>query len=106
MPEDFVSEQIIPSGEFDPDTAIAGAPLLPHCFTWRNSEYIIDAILDTWKESGPCSSGGGEMYLRKHWYKIRTSTGLVMKLYFERQPRSKRQRTARWWLYTVETPGK
>ena len=106
MLEDFVSEQIIPSGEFDPDTAIAGEPIFPHRFTWRNSEYIIDAILDTWKESGPCSSGGGEMYLRKHWYKIRTSTGLVMKLYFERQPRSKRQRTARWWLYTVETPGK
>jgi hypothetical protein len=25
-----------------------------------------------------------------------------MNLYFERQPRSKAQRKARWWLYTIE----
>jgi hypothetical protein len=104
MPEEFVSEQIIPAGEFDPDTAVAGEPVLPHRFTWRTTEYIIDTVLEKWKESGPCSSGGGEVYLRKHWWKIKTADGLVMKLYFERQPRSKRQRTMRWWLYTVETP--
>jgi hypothetical protein len=27
-----------------------------------------------------------------------------MKLYFERQARSGRERTKRWWLYTVSPP--
>ncbi len=60
------------------------------------------AVLEAWKEDGPCRHGSGEMYLRKHWFKILTEQGPQMTIYFDRQARSKRQSKARWWLYTIE----
>ena len=58
-------------------------------------------MLERWKDTGPCTSGGGEKYLRKHWFRVRTTDGREMKLYFERQARRGSRQTSRWWLYTV-----
>jgi hypothetical protein len=101
--ERFVSEPIQPvEGTFDPAGMTRGEPGLPKRFTWRDNEYTVSAVLEVWKEDGPCRSGSSEMYLRKHWFRVATEQGLEMTLYFERQPRSKRQGKARWWLYTVK----
>jgi phosphoribosylglycinamide formyltransferase-1 len=102
MHEQFVSEQIKPGpGSADATRMAMGEPGLPRDFTWRNQQYHVDQVLEQWKESAPCTHGSGERYLRKHWYLVRTTTGQVMKIYFERQARSKRQARSRWWLYTV-----
>ncbi|MBN2138474.1 MAG: hypothetical protein JW720_11770 [Sedimentisphaerales bacterium] len=102
MSEEFVSESIMPvAGSCDPAAMSRGEPGLPSGFIWRDEEYTVADVVETWKESGPCRSGGSENYLRKHWWKIRTGNGLEMTIYFERQGRSKRQNKARWWLYTV-----
>jgi hypothetical protein len=100
--EQFVSEPIEPiQGTFDPTAMTRGEPGLPHRFAWRDQEYSIAQVLEAWKEDGPCKSGSTEMYLRKHWFRVATDQGVEMTLYFQRQPRSKRQSKARWWLYTV-----
>ncbi len=99
--EQFVSEPIKPvEGTFDPAGMVRGEPGLPQRFIWRDAEYTVADVLEVWKEDGPCRSGSPEMYLRKHWFRVTTEQGLEMTLYFERQPRSKRQGKARWWLYT------
>lgn len=104
MNEEFVSEMIEPvTGTFDTAAMSQGEPGLPGRFRWRDHDYAIAEVLDTWKESGPCKSGSPELYLRKHWYKIRTADGSVMTVYFERQARSKGQSKKRWWLYTVSS---
>jgi hypothetical protein len=65
-------------------------------------EYTVAAVLETWKSSSPCKSGAKEMYLRKHWYRIRTTTGDVMTIYFSRQPFYKgRSKKDRWVLYSM-----
>ena len=97
----FIGEVIKPV-ELDPQSAAIGGPALPRRFAWRNVEYEIDEVLDTWKESGPCTSGSPEKYLRKHWYKVQTTSGDVMTIYFERRARSAHDRKRRWWLYSVE----
>lgn len=103
MVENFISEIIKPvTGTFDTAAMTRGEPGLPKKFTWREKEYEVTEVLEAWKETGPCKSGSDEQYLRKHWYKIRTNTGEIMTLYFERQARSKGQNKARWWLYTIE----
>jgi hypothetical protein len=103
MAEEFVSEAIKPvSGTFDPGGMARGEPGLPQRFVWRDKEYAVAAVLQVWKEDGSCHHGSGEMYLRKHWYKIATGQGPQMTLYFERQARSKRENKARWWLYTID----
>lgn len=75
-------------------------PGLPAQFTWRGERYTVAAVLKRWKETGPCWSGSGEQYVRKHWFLIRTTEGLRMTLYFERQARSSDPRE-RWWLHSL-----
>ncbi len=101
--EAFVGDEILPkAGTFDTAAMAVGLPGLPAVFTWRSTEYTVAAVLQTWKSSSPCKSGAKEMYLRKHWYRIRTTTGEVMTLYFNRQPvRSGRSKKDRWVLYSM-----
>ena len=102
MAERFVSEPLKPvEGTFDATAMTRGEPGLPQRFVWRDTEYTVAEVLEGWKEDGPCRNGSPEMYLRKHWFRVATEQGLEMTLYFERQPRSKRQSKTRWWLYTV-----
>ena len=102
---DFVGEPIKPvAGSSSAGAMATGAPGLPARFVWRGDEHEVADVLEVWKESGPCRSGGGERYLRKHWYRVRTRDGAEMTLYFERQARSKAQQKKRWWLYTVSAP--
>jgi Domain of unknown function (DUF6504) len=101
--EQFVSEPITPvQGTFDPAGMTRGEPGLPHRFLWRDKEFAIAEVRQAWKEDGPCRSGATEMYLRKHWFRVATEEGAEMTIYFQRQPRSRSQSKARWWLYTVK----
>lgn len=79
----------------------SGAPGLPSAFVWRDRVVRVAEVLETWKDTGPCHSGSDERYVRKHWFRIRTEAGHEMRIYFERQPRSSRERTHRWWLYSI-----
>jgi hypothetical protein len=102
MDEEFISEPIKPVADtFETAAMTRGEPGLPGRFVWRDTEYAVAEVLQTWKETGPCKSGSPEMYLRKHWYKIKTTNNLILQLYFERQPRSKGRGKKRWWLYTI-----
>jgi len=102
MHEQFISEAIKPvSGTIEVRGMLRGEPGLPRRFVWRGEEYEVADVLQQWRETGPCTSGSPEQYVRKHWYRIRTAGGAEMKIYFERQARSRRQQKSRWWLYTI-----
>ena len=97
----FVSEPIRPvPGTMDTGSMAVGEPGLPSRFLWRNEEHAVAAVLEKWKETSGCRHGGAEQYVRKHWFHIRTAAGEEMKIYFERQPRSTRERKTRWWLFS------
>ncbi len=105
MQEQLIAEAITPvPGTMDTGGMARGEPGLPMRFTWRGKEYAVAEVLRRWKETGPCHHGSGERYVRKHWFELRTGDGCVMKLYFERQPRSAREKHKRWWLHTVMPP--
>jgi hypothetical protein len=59
----------------------------------------VQQVLEEWKEAGDCRHGSGERYVRKHWFRIRTTEDLEMKIYFERQRRS--SGGSRWRLYSL-----
>ena len=102
MGEQFVSERIQPVGNtMGAQGAASGEPGLPGMFHWRGEEIAVETVVEKWKETSRCKSGGDEQYVRKHWFRIRASDGREMKIYFERQARSRSQRMQRWWLYTV-----
>ena len=101
--EEFVSEQIVPvAGTASTAEMSRGEPGLPAQFTWRDGQYRVVDILETWKTSGPCRSGAQEVYLRRHWYKVRTEPAAIMVVYFERQANHPRRPKARWWIYSIQ----
>lgn len=103
--EQFVSEPMeLASSSVSTRRMAVGAPALPRRFRWRGRVYRVVETLETWKETGPCTSGSPERYVRKHWFRVRTEDGSVMRIYFERRARSGRQRRARWWVYTMAPP--
>jgi hypothetical protein len=110
--ESFVSEPIQPifpaTGEDqDGDSAepfAAGEPLLPRRFLWRGDEHVIADVLERWKGLSHAGATMAEEYLRRHWYRIRTAAGHEMKIYFERQARSKGSAKQRWWIFSIISP--
>jgi hypothetical protein len=101
--EKFVSELIKPApGTFDTTAMAKGEPGLPSYFLWRGKSYVIKQILDKWKETSQCRTGAMEKYLHRHWYKIKTNSGEVLKIYFERQSLPRAQRKRRWYLYSIQ----
>lgn len=78
-----------------------GEPMLPERFVWRGEELAVAEVLERWKEYSRPGATMQDRYLRKHWYRIRTAAGREMKIYFERQARSKSGAKRRWWVYSV-----
>jgi hypothetical protein len=102
--DEFVSEEITPVAKTASTASMArGEPGLPARFTWRHAQYDVVDVQETWKSSGPCRSGGREVYLRRHWYKVRTEPPAVMTLYFERQANHPGRPKARWWIYSIQS---
>jgi hypothetical protein len=98
--EEFVGEAIAPTaGSFDASAMARGEAGVPREFTWRGETYTLADLLSSWKGTG---KDRGETYLRKHWFKLRTTSGAVMTIYCERQSRNTKRPKARWWLYTVQ----
>ena len=104
--ERFVSQPITPiAGSIETKGMRVGSVALPLRFRWGTTEFTITEVLDQWYETGPMKGGGPERYLRTHWFRIRTTDGEGMSIYFERQARSRRQVKKRWWLYSIVVPG-
>ncbi len=102
MSSRFIGETIKPLTETcDFSAAAPGEPCLPREFVWGEKHIEIIEVIRTWRSVGPCRHGSPEMYVRKHWYEVATSEG-VMKIYFERQPRRGKTRSSeRWWLFSI-----
>jgi phosphoribosylglycinamide formyltransferase-1 len=95
MTDEFIGDPLTPdAGTFDAGMMARGEPGLPRRFTWRGESVEIRATVRSWKETGPCSHGSGEHYVKKHWFEVQTNQGTLM-IYFERQPRG----GPRWWLF-------
>ncbi|MEW6521802.1 MAG: DUF6504 family protein [Thermodesulfobacteriota bacterium] len=100
--ERFVCEPLKPVAETcDPGPMAIGEPGLPRQFVWRGRLIDIVAVLHTWRETGRCRHGSPEMYVRKHWFEVKTANDGIMKIYFDRQARRGHKSAARWWLFSI-----
>lgn len=101
---EFVSEPIVPlQGTFDVQAMGRGEPGLPSGFTWRGACYDVVERLAQWKHSSrEGSRAQGELYLRRHYYKLRMSDGAAWTVYFTRQPSPGGSPRQRWFLYEID----
>lgn len=103
MSSSFVSEPLVPlEASFDTRGMARGEPGLPQKFRWRKKEFVVAAVLEQWKDHGDCRNGSGERYVRKHGYRVRTTDGTVMNLYFQRSTGRGKLPTKRWWIHSME----
>ncbi len=101
--ETFIGEAITPEDlSFPVSPMTMGKPGLPRTFSWKGRRFSVIEVLEEWKESGDCHHGSGERYVRKHWFRVRTTEDLEMSIYFERQARS--GGGSRWRLYSIRNP--
>ena len=101
MSERFVSEAIEPVvATFDTARMAVGEPGLPREFVWRGRTFEVAAVLRTWRETGKCRHGSPELYVRKHWHEVATTSRDIMKIYCDRKARGG-HKGARWWLFSI-----
>jgi hypothetical protein len=100
---ELISEPIEPlAGTFDTAAMARGEPGLPVGFRWRGRVHRIVELLAAWKKSSR-EGGVGELYLRRHCYRLRMDDGAIWEIYFTRQAQagpSRRAARQRWFLYT------
>lgn len=104
--EEFISDCITPdAGTADIAAMGRGEPGLPAGFTWRQKHYSIERLLETWKTNNDGQGGGdANKYLRRHWFRVQTTSGETMTLYCLRQAPAGQKKHRRWWLYSM-APG-
>jgi len=102
MTDTFIGEAIKPENEsFSASSMATGKPGLPESFSWRGESLPVVEVLEEWRETGDCRHGPGERYVRKHWFRVKTTERREIKIYFERQKRS--SGGSRWRLYSIQT---
>lgn len=99
---ELISEPITPfAGTSDVSAMARGEPGLPTGFAWRGQDFAIAQVLEKWKHSTP-EGGTGEVYLRRHYFKLAMSDGAVWTIYFTRQTPRTGNPKKRWFLYTID----
>jgi len=81
---------------------VRGEPGLPEGFAWREEERRIEEVLLAGKTATP---DRGELYIRRHTWRLRMDDGTIWNIYFLRQaPKGGRPTTAkrRWYLLSIE----
>ncbi len=103
---DLISELISPVARtFDTSRMGRGEPGLPTGFAWHGESFDVVEELAAWKHSArEGGKAGGELYLRRHYFKLRMSDDSVWTVYFLRQTPLAGNPKHRWFLYTVEWP--
>ena len=97
--EEFIGEAITPkAGSFDTTAMSRGEAGVPREFTWRGKPYVVEGLLASWKGTG---TDRGEVYLRRHWFRVRVTSGEEMTIYCDRQAKNTSKPKQRWWIYTI-----
>ncbi len=105
MPE-LISAPITPHpGTSDTSRMGRGEPGLPSGYVWRGTSYDVLEELDARKESSrEGARTGGELSLRRHYFRLRMSDDTIWTVYCARQTPRSGDPKKRWFLYTIE-PG-
>ncbi len=96
---DFVSGPISPlAGTFDTSGMAGGAPGIPEGFVRNGRTTRITEILGGWKLARP-EPGSGELYVRRHYYRLRMDDGDTWVVYCLRGSTGVRTSPHRWFLH-------
>lgn len=110
-PLQFIGEPI--QIEFDQPPALEKKPGCPDRFVWRGKTYQITEKLSEWHDYRrrgrmarnmrpthlAAASRRGSWGVGRDYYRVRTDTGQVFDLYYDRAPKKARDRKGAWFIY-------
>jgi hypothetical protein len=115
VPLRFIGEQI--SVEFDQAPALDKRPGCPDRFVWQGQTFEITEKLSEWhdyRRRGRMAHNMRDSHLRsaarqgswgvgRDYHRVRTHTGRIFDLYYDRAPDGTDQRKGTWFLYREMT---
>jgi hypothetical protein len=93
----FVGWSIAPAGDGFITPASGSEPPVPRAFRWDNRRFDVSAVLRSWRTT---KTDRGDVYLKRHWFELETTSGEKLEVYFDREAR---RGAPRWWLYSLTT---
>ncbi len=110
-PLQFVDEPIVV--QFEKEPALDKMPHCPDRFSWRGQTYQVAEKLSEWHDYRrrgrmarnmsarhlATASRRGSWGVGRDYFRVRTETGQVFDLYYDRAPKSIDQRKGQWFLY-------
>jgi hypothetical protein len=109
-PLHFIGEEI--EVTFDKPPTLSKSPTCPSSFTWREAEYSIVEMLETWadyrrrgrmgRNMSPGHAGAaarrGSWGVGRFYFRVRVVDGRIYEIYYDRAPESAGDRTGHWYL--------
>jgi hypothetical protein len=110
-PLHFIGEPI--QAEFDRPPLMEKKPGCPDRFVWREETVHIVELLSEWHDYGrrgrmatnmrpthiATASRRGSWGVGRHYFRVRTGSGQIFDLYYDRAPKSVDDRKGDWFLY-------
>ena len=107
----FIGEKILV--EFDEPPLLEKTPECPDRFTWRGATYHVAALINQWQDfqrrgrmarnmSPPhlvTAQQRGSWGVGRFYFRVRTETGRIFDLYYDRAPKDVDHRKGAWFLY-------
>jgi len=107
----FIGEPV--TVEFDKPPLLEKQPGCPDRFVWREQTYPIVALLAEWRELGRRGRMGrnmtpehaalaaqrGSWGVGRFYFRVRTGSGRVFDLYYDRAPKDVESRKGAWFLF-------
>ena len=98
---------------FDRAPVLEKKPGCPNGFVWNEKTYRIDLMLSQWHdyrrrgrmarnmrpEHLELAAQRGSWGVGRDYYRVRVETGRVFELYYDRKPKSVKDRKGAWYLY-------
>jgi hypothetical protein len=91
----FVGQSIAAAGDGFITPASGSEPPVPRAFRWKGRTFDVSAVLRSWRTT---RTDRGDVYLKRHWFELETTSGEKLEVYFDREAR---RGAPRWWLYSL-----
>jgi len=111
QPVRFIGEEILV--HFDTPPARQKTPPCPDGFTWQGKSYRVAEKLAEWSDftrrgrmarnmrpsHAAVAAGRGSLGVGRFYFRVRTGSGSIFDLYYDRAPRDAGDRKGHWFLY-------
>jgi hypothetical protein len=107
----FIDEPV--TVEFDVPLVREKSPTCPNRFTWQGETYQVSEMLAEWSDftrrgkmarnmrpsHAAAAAGRGSLGVGRFFFRVRTPSGQLFDLYYDRAPKDALHRKGAWFLY-------